>query len=93
MIHAKTLTGAKRPLVFVDSGTENLNSDVDKLIELEMIDRIVAGIEVDFSNSMVEALFSSAQTRISLHAEPNFLQHSGLENKLLPRRAQQSYSA
>jgi putative transposase len=57
LIHAKTLTGAKRPLVFVDSGTENLNSDVEELIELEMIDRIIAGIEVDFSNSMVEALF------------------------------------
>lgn len=55
--HASSLTGAERPLVFVDSGTENLNSDVEELMELGLIDRIIAGIEVDFSNSMVEALF------------------------------------
>jgi putative transposase len=57
LIHAKNLTGAEKPLVFVDSGTENLNSDVDELIKNGMIDRIIAGIEIDFSNSMVEALF------------------------------------
>jgi putative transposase len=55
--HAKDLTGAEKPLVFVDSGTENINSDVEKLIENGMINRIIAGIEIEFSNSIVEALF------------------------------------
>ena len=35
-----------------------LHSEVDELIKNGMIDRITAGIEIDFSNSLVEALFS-----------------------------------
>lgn len=57
LANAKSMTGDEKPLVFVDSGCENINSDVEELVEREMIDRIIALIDVDFSNSMVEALF------------------------------------
>lgn len=46
------------PEVFVDSGTENLNYHVDELVANGQITRTIAQIEIDFSNSMVEALFS-----------------------------------
>ena len=40
-----------------DQGTENINFEVDSLLEEQDIKRIVAQIDIDFSNSMVEALF------------------------------------
>ncbi len=45
------------PNVMVDSGCENINSEVDDLINKNLIRRTIAQIDVDFSNSMVEALF------------------------------------
>ena len=40
-----------------DSGSENINSDVNSLISENLIVLTIAQIDVDFSNSMVEALF------------------------------------
>ena len=45
------------PDVWVDSGTENLNTHVDDLVASELIRRTVAQIDVEDSNSMVEMLF------------------------------------
>lgn len=45
------------PNVFCDSGTENLNSQVDSLVDGEQMTRTVAQIDVAFSNSMIEAFF------------------------------------
>lgn len=45
------------PNVFVDSGSENINKQVDEMIEGGLIQRTIAQIEVHFSNSMIEALF------------------------------------
>lgn len=45
------------PDVWVDSGTENLNTHVDDLVASELIRRTVAQIDVEASNSMVEMLF------------------------------------
>jgi hypothetical protein len=45
------------PNVFVDSGTENLNSHVDQLVDADLISRTVAQIDDEASNSMVEMLF------------------------------------
>ena len=56
---AGELRGVDVPNVMCDSGTENLNSDVDALITSGDITRIIAQIDIDFSNSMVEALFRS----------------------------------
>jgi len=46
------------PEVFVDSGTENLNEHVDQLVSSDTIKRTIAQIDVEFSNSMIEMLFS-----------------------------------
>ena len=45
------------PDVYCDSGSENLNADVDSLIEKSQMTRTIAQIEVAFSNSMIEAFF------------------------------------
>ena len=51
------------PNVWVDSGTENLNSHVDELVASELIRRTVAQIGVETSNSMVEMLFHGFKHR------------------------------
>ena len=51
------------PNIFVDSGTENLNDDVDSLVKTDQIIRTIAQIDVEFSNSMIEALFRSLKHR------------------------------
>ncbi len=45
------------PNVFVDSGTENMNHHVNSLVASNLITRIVAQIDIEFSNSMIEMLF------------------------------------
>ena len=45
--------------VFMDSGVENLNSDVDKAFEGSALQRIIAQIDVSFSNSLIEAWWRS----------------------------------
>ena len=45
----------------VDSGVENINGDVDGLISSELITRILALVQVDFSNSIVDAFYRSAE--------------------------------
>ena len=44
--------------VYVDDGRENANSTVDPLFEDSVLKRIIAQIDVSFSNSMIEAFFS-----------------------------------
>ncbi|NRA63486.1 MAG: hypothetical protein HRU19_03320, partial [Pseudobacteriovorax sp.] len=53
----KTRSITLKPTLMCDQGTENLNSEVDSLLEEQDIKRVVAQIDIDFSNSMVEALF------------------------------------
>ena len=40
-----------------DSGSENVNGDVDDLLEGEELRRVLAQVEVRFSNSMIEAFW------------------------------------
>jgi transposase InsO family protein len=49
------------PKVVTDSGVENINSEVDGLVSSKLIERILALVQVDFSNSVVEAFFRSAK--------------------------------
>ena len=49
--------------LFADDGTENQNKDVDSLLEAGRIIRTIAQIDVEFSNSMIEALFRSLKHR------------------------------
>jgi transposase InsO family protein len=51
------------PNLFADDGTENQNKDVDSLVKAGKIIRTIAQIDVEFSNSMVEALFRSLKHR------------------------------
>jgi hypothetical protein len=50
-------TCAEKHLVYEDSDTENINSDVVKIIENGVINRIIAGIEIEFSNSLGPAQY------------------------------------
>ncbi len=57
---AKWLTaGTPAPTVVADSGTENVNGEVDKLVESGVIRRVLAQVEVIYSNSMIEAWWRS----------------------------------
>ncbi len=47
------------PNLVTDSGVENINGDVDALIEAGIITRILALVEVTYSNSMIEAYWRS----------------------------------
>ena len=45
--------------VYMDSGVENLNKDVDKLLEGGTLERVIAQIDVTFSNSLIESWWRS----------------------------------
>jgi putative transposase len=45
------------PKAMVDSGIENLNQHVDALVERNLIHRVIAQIDIMFSNSMIEAFW------------------------------------
>jgi transposase InsO family protein len=45
--------------VFMDSGVENLNGEVDPLFERGVLQRVIAQIDVSLSNSLIEAWWRS----------------------------------
>jgi len=45
--------------VMTDSGTENVNGNVDDLLDREGLRRVLAQVEMSFSNSMIEAFWRS----------------------------------
>jgi transposase InsO family protein len=47
------------PIVVSDSGSENVNGEVDGLLERVDMRRVLAQVEVTFSNSMIEASWRS----------------------------------
>ncbi len=56
---ASNLEGSAKAAVYMDSGIENINGHVDKLFEVGTLERVIAQIDVSFSNSMIEAWFRS----------------------------------
>ncbi len=67
------LAGSKEPTVVVDSGSENVNREVDDLLEGVDLTRVLAQVEVTFSNSMIEAFWRSLKhSWIYLHTLDNF---------------------
>jgi transposase InsO family protein len=60
---ALDLRGHRPGFLMMDSGTENLNRKVDKLLEKESIKKIIAQIDVRFSNSMIESVFHRLKNR------------------------------
>jgi putative transposase len=49
----------ERTIVVADSGAENVNGAVDDLLHGEELTRVLAQVEVTFSNSMIEAFWRS----------------------------------
>lgn len=55
----KHVVSAGRPLLYADSGVENVNGAVDATLVSACLDRVLAQVEVSFSNSMIEAFWRS----------------------------------
>jgi transposase InsO family protein len=59
--------------VVADSGSENVNGEVDEVLIDEELTRVLAQVEVAFSNSMIEAFWRSLEhSWIYLHTLDNF---------------------
>jgi putative transposase len=53
------LVSAGRPLLYADSGIENINGAVDETLFSACLERVLAQVDVTFSNSMIEAFWRS----------------------------------
>ena len=63
------------PTIVADSGVENVNVRVDQLIDDGVIRRVLAQVEVSFSNSMIEAFWRSLRHQwLYLHSLESFTQ-------------------
>ena len=61
------------PTVVADSGVENVNQQVDELVKAGVLNRILALVEVAFSNSMIEACWRSLRHQwLYLHMLDSF---------------------
>jgi transposase InsO family protein len=56
---SKHIVFAGQPVVYVDSGVENVNGAVDVALITACLNRVLAQVEVAFSNSMIEAFWRS----------------------------------
>jgi transposase InsO family protein len=60
-------------VVVADSGSENVNGSVDNLLNDEELTRVLAQVEVTFSNSMIEAFWRSLKhSWLYLHSLDSF---------------------
>ena len=65
----------RTPTVVADSGVENVNADVDQLMADGLVHRVLAQVEVSFSNSMIEAFWRSLRHQwLYLHSLESFTQ-------------------
>ena len=63
------------PTVVADSGVENVNAGVDQLTADGIVRRVLAQVEVSFSNSMIEAFWRSLRHQwLYLHSLESFTQ-------------------
>ncbi len=61
------------PTVLVDSGVENVNGEVDQLVTDGLLERLLAQVDVSFSNSMIEAFWRSLRHQwLYLHSLDSF---------------------
>ena len=56
---SKHLVSAGRPLLYTDSGIENVNGVVDATLISACLERVLAQVDVTFSDSMIEAFWRS----------------------------------
>jgi transposase InsO family protein len=73
------------PELYADSGIENVNGDVNVLVNEGLIHRVLAQIEVAYSNSMIEAWWRSLRN--------NWLHLNTLDTVAAVRRLTSSYVA
>ena len=66
----KHMVFAGRPLLFADSGIENINSAVDDTLLSACLERVLAQLDVAYSNSMIEAFSLVAETPVALPQLP-----------------------
>jgi putative transposase len=60
-------------IVVADSGSENVNGAVEDLLDGEELTRVLAQVEITFSNSMIEAFWRSLRhSRLYLHSLNSF---------------------
>jgi putative transposase len=65
----------RAPTVVADSGVENVNAGVDQLMADGVVRRVLAQVEVSFSNSMIEAFWRSLRHQwLYLHSLESFTQ-------------------
>ena len=65
----------RMPTVVADSGVENVNARVEQLMTDGLMHRVLAQVEVGFSNSMVEAFWRSLRHQwLYLHSLDSFTQ-------------------
>ncbi len=63
-----------RPVVVADSGSENVNGAVEDLLNGEGLTRVLAQVEITFSNSMIEAFWRSLKhSWLYLHSLDSFV--------------------
>jgi len=63
----------EQTIVIADSGSENVNGAVDDLLDDEELTRVLAQIEITFSNSMIEAFWRSLKhSWLYLHSLDSF---------------------
>ena len=74
-----------------DSGVENVNTGVDQLMADGVVRRVLAQVEVSFSNSMIEAFWRSLRHQwLYLHSLETFrqleqlIEFYGRERTMLP---------
>jgi hypothetical protein len=69
---ARHLAASGRADVLMDSGVENLSGDVEPLFDGGALQRVIAQIDVSFSNSLIEAWWRSLKHRwLFLHSLDN----------------------
>jgi len=62
------------PVVVADSGSENVNGAVNELLDGERLTRVLAQVEITFSNSMIEAFWRSLKhSWLYLHSLDSFV--------------------
>jgi putative transposase len=86
---AGNLAASTKSDVFMDSGVENLNGDVDPLFEGSALHRVIAQVDVSFSNSLIEAWWRS-QTSVAVSAPARQHRDGEEARRVLRDRAQRA---
>lgn len=77
---AKEEVTSQRPSVICDLGVENINKNVEELDSINEIERVIAQVDINYSNSMIEAFFKTMKHRYLYFQEVNSI--DGLKKKL-----------